>query len=45
MHGKITFDSPESLAKFLIEFTGSTALFEVTEKSNGSFILEFSGGF
>lgn len=44
MNGKIFFDSPASLAAFLVAFTASTATFEVTE-DRGTFVLKFTGGF
>lgn len=44
MNGKITFESAESLATFLIAMVGSTAIFEV-EESNGWFVLTFTGGY
>jgi hypothetical protein len=45
MYGTITFKSAESVAQFLIAFTGSTAKFEIHEQQNGTWILEFTGGF
>jgi hypothetical protein len=46
MYGKIIFGSVEELAKFLKEFTGSTAIFKVMPYSdNGEYQLEFTGGY
>ena len=44
MNGTIEFENEVQLAKFLIEFTGSTAIFEVKPYGNG-FLLTFKGGF
>ena len=44
MYGKIYFEDAEGLAKFLKEFTGTTAKFTV-HQSGYTFILEFTGGF
>ena len=45
MHGIIKFTSAKELAQFLKEFTGSTATFHATQKTEGTFELEFTGGF
>ena len=45
MHGKIIFNDAESLAAFLKHFMPSTAVFEVTENSNGTFTMIFEGGY
>ena len=47
MNQKIIFRDPESLAHFIAAFlkTTSTATFEVTENTNGTFSLEFTGGY
>lgn len=46
MHGKIIFGSAEELAKFLKEFTGSTAIFTVRPyNDNGEYELKFEGGY
>jgi len=44
MNGTITFDSPESLGKFLLAFQGSSAGFEIIEEC-GIFTLTFNGGY
>ncbi len=44
MDGTITFDGAAELAKFLKEFTGSTAIFKVRQEGE-KFVLEFTGGF
>jgi hypothetical protein len=45
MYGKIYFDELKDLAKFLQEFTGSTAIFEVKQcQTTKRWILEFLGG-
>lgn len=44
MNGTITFDSPESLARFLLAFQGSSAGFEIIEEC-GIFTLTFNGGY
>ena len=45
MNGKIKFENEASLAKFLSEFTGSTATFEVTSNLDGGYVLTFTGGY
>lgn len=46
MNGKIIFANAEELAKFLKEFTGSTATFKVMPTGyNNEYELEFLGGF
>lgn len=45
MHGSIIFDNEEALAKFLLHFTGSTAIFEVNQLANGNYKLKFLGGY
>lgn len=44
--GTIRFQSAKSLAEFLYRFfeTGSTAVFHVSEESDRTFLLEFTGG-
>jgi hypothetical protein len=44
MYGKITFKTAKELAEFLKEFTGSTAVFNVTKQGN-DWIMEFNGGY
>jgi hypothetical protein len=44
MKGKIYFEDAEGLAKFLTEFTGSTAIFTV-HQIGYTFVLEFTGGY
>lgn len=44
MNGTIHFESEVALAKFLKEFTGSTAVFEVSSDCFG-YTLTFTGGF
>lgn len=44
MNGKLHFLDAASLAKFLKEFTGSTATF-VVKQYGDEFELEFTGGF
>jgi hypothetical protein len=45
MHGSIIFENEEALAKFLVHFTGSTALFEVQQLANEKYQLKFTGGY
>jgi len=45
MNGKIYFNDLNELAKFLIDFTGSTATFEVKQDGNARWVLTFLGGF
>lgn len=45
MSGKIYFTSTEQLADFLKAFTGSIAVFQVHPGTNGSWTLEFTGGY
>ena len=45
MNGKIIFPNAVELAKFLKEFTGCTAIFEVKQLIGDGFILTFKGGF
>lgn len=44
MDGKIYFDDVADLARFLKEFTGSTAVFTVTCR-DGQYVLVFTGGY
>jgi len=44
MNGVIKFENVETLAAFLKEFVGTTAVFEVKEVVGG-FVLTFTGGF
>ena len=44
MNGTITFDSAKSLAEFLKEFAGGTALFTVVQEGD-KFVLTFDGGY
>lgn len=45
MHGTIIFDNVTELAKFLREFTGSTAVFEVRYSyEDAEYKLTFTGG-
>ena len=44
MNGTITFYNLEQLAEFLKEFTGSTAMFEVSQDSSMRWVLQFTGG-
>lgn len=45
MYGKIRFKSEASLARFLKEFVGSTAVFTVEQEGDYSWLLEFKGGY
>jgi hypothetical protein len=45
MEGTIEFEDVQDLAKFLLAFTGSTALFNVISIGNGRYKLTFTGGF
>ena len=45
MNGTIEFNNAAALAKFLKEFTGCTAIFEVKQLIGDGFILTFKGGF
>jgi hypothetical protein len=45
MYGTITFASAKELAQFLKEFTGSTAVFQVDQMTDGTFKLKFTGGY
>ena len=45
MNGTIRFDSASALAEFLRAFCPHTALFNARQCADGSFILEFTGGY
>jgi hypothetical protein len=46
MNGTITFDELKDLAKFLKEFTGSTAIFETKQcQTTKRWVLTFLGGY
>lgn len=45
MYGKIRFNSEISLARFLKEFAGSTAIFTVEQEGDYSWLLEFRGAY
>lgn len=44
MNGEIVFANAEELAKFLKEFTGSSATFKVTYDGS-EYVLTFDGGY
>jgi hypothetical protein len=45
MYGTIIFASEVELAKFLKEFTGSTAIFTVQSYDGTAYELKFTGGY
>jgi hypothetical protein len=45
MNGKIYFNNLTDLAIFLKFFTGSTAVFDVTQYGNSKWVLTFTGGY
>jgi hypothetical protein len=45
MNGKIYFPDLKSLAEFLKEFGGSTAIFKVESGQFGQWVLSFNGGY
>ena len=45
MYGKIRFSDEAALARFLKEFVGSTAIFEVKSYDGTEYELTFKGGY
>jgi len=45
MNGTVTFSTVEDMAKFLKEFTGSSAVFTAEQKMDGTWVITFNGGY